>query len=116
MALFDKRATLTDNLFKNVHEQLTSGLLVNDISDHLPISVKLSKHRDNSLVGLNEPTRKLVRMETPERTEALKLDVANSKFQQTAVISYMLMLILSSSHVKKKKKKRKKNFIRNSHD
>lgn len=74
---FWQSATLTDDLFKNVHEQLTSGLLLNYISDHLPVFVKLSKHRDNSLVGLNEPTYKLVRMETPERTEALKLDVAN---------------------------------------
>lgn len=75
--LIDKRATLTDNLFKNVHEQLTSGLLLNDISDHLPIFVKLSKRRDNRLVGLNEPTYKLVRIGTLERAETLKLNLAS---------------------------------------
>ncbi len=70
-------ATLMDNIFTNAHEKLTSGLLVNDISNHLPIFVNLDNLKVNSSVSLNEPTCKFVRIRTPERIEALKLDLAD---------------------------------------
>lgn len=77
--------TLIDNIFTNAHEKLTSGLLTSDISDHLPIFVNLDNYNVNGSVSLTEPIYKLVRIRTPERTEALKLDLASYNWDEVYV-------------------------------
>ena len=44
-----KSATLIDNIFTNSHTKQTAGILVTDISDHLPIflSTNLSTYKEN---------------------------------------------------------------------
>lgn len=36
-------ATLTDNIFTNIYDTTSSGLLVNDTTDHVPVFVSIDK-------------------------------------------------------------------------
>lgn len=78
-------ATLIDNIFTNVYEQATSGLFLSDICDHLPIFVILHNLKVKCSVGVSERPCKLVTIRTPQRIEALKMDLTNHNWDEVYV-------------------------------
>lgn len=77
-------ATLIDNIFTNAHYQ-TSGLLLSDISDHLLVFVILHYLNVKGSSGESQPSCKSVRLKTPERTEALKIELSNCNWDEVYV-------------------------------
>lgn len=78
-------ATLIDSIFTNVHSHATSGLFLNDISDHLPIFAIMYHLKGKCSVNVSGPLCKLVRIRTPERIEALKMDLINCNWDKVYV-------------------------------
>ncbi len=65
-------ATLIDNIFSTAIVQTTCGLLINDISDHLPIFMIAHSTKTSNVPQSREPLFKLRQLRTPERLESLK--------------------------------------------
>lgn len=78
-------ATLIDNIFTNTQRQVTSGLLISDVSDHLPVFVVVHNLIAKCSVDKSEPPCKLMRLRTPERIEALKIDLSNYNWDEVYV-------------------------------
>ncbi len=65
-------ATPTDNIFtKEIGNKVVSGLLINDINNHLPVFATLQNFLKTN-IQRNSNTFKLIRRKTPEAIEALK--------------------------------------------
>lgn len=78
-------ATLIDNIFVNITDgKINSGLLVTDVSDHLPVFAVLERNNK-----LNFPekiqTHYSGRVKTPEAIAALKTGLANHDWQEIYV-------------------------------
>uniref|UniRef100_A0A1A8UYZ8 Helentron 4 helitron-like transposon replicase/helicase/endonuclease n=2 Tax=Nothobranchius TaxID=28779 RepID=A0A1A8UYZ8_NOTFU len=78
-------ATPIDNIFTNVYGSATSGIFLNDITDHLPIFGILHSLIDNTSVAKDESPHKLMRIRTLEGIEALKVDLADSVWDDVYV-------------------------------
>lgn len=76
---------MIDNIFINVIEgNATSGLLVIDISDHLPVFTVLEINNTVKSTA-NRETTKLVRIKSPEAIRALKEELLNHDWQDVYV-------------------------------
>uniref|UniRef100_A0A8C6M161 Reverse transcriptase domain-containing protein n=1 Tax=Nothobranchius furzeri TaxID=105023 RepID=A0A8C6M161_NOTFU len=65
--------TLIDNIFTNImEEKVESGLLISDISDHLPVFASYDCHYKNETEGTNYMYK---RMKTEQRLNSLKNDL-----------------------------------------
>ena len=68
-------ATLIDNIFTNsLESQITAGLLINDISDHLPVFAFFQHQYKKDLRQIT-PTHGQTRVRTPDAINALKTDL-----------------------------------------
>ena len=70
--------TLIDNIFSNVYETSTNGILYSDISDHLPIFV-ICKHdkKFNSIHLKRNNNTRSYRKESQENIDLLNIDLSN---------------------------------------
>ena len=73
-------ATLIDNIFTNtIENKIISGLLLNDISDHLPVFTTL-QYSNFTKKQNNVDIHKTTRHRTPEAIEALKEDLREQRW------------------------------------
>lgn len=74
-----KSATVTDNIFTNaVDGKVVSGILITDVSDHLPVFTVYKKYQCNT----KEITSgKLIRNRSREALEALKEDLKKTGYR-----------------------------------
>ena len=78
-------ATLIDNIFANVmDDKIISGLLVTDVSDHLPVFAVLEM-KNKCKLRANRHTYNLVRKKSPEAILALKADLLSHDWQEVYV-------------------------------
>lgn len=71
-------ATLIDNIFTNtIESKIVGGLLINDISDHLPVFAIFQIKNEN-----RSNTCKLIRHRTPEAIAALKVDLKKQNWNE----------------------------------
>lgn len=70
-------ATLIDNIFTNVHGHATCGLLLSDLTDHLPIFVISQDLNAKCSNVVSEPSCNFERLRTPETIEGLKRELIN---------------------------------------
>lgn len=78
-------ATLIDNIFTNVmDEKIISGLLVTDVSDHLPVFAALEM-KNKLKLRENRHAYNLVRKKSPEAILALKADLGSHDWQEVYV-------------------------------
>ena len=78
-------ATLIDNIFVNITEgKINSGLLVTDVSDHLPVFAVLERNNKFNLPEKIQ-THYSGRVKTPEAIAALKMGLANHDWQEVYV-------------------------------
>ena len=86
--IFNESHTLIDNIFSNVYQNSTNGIIYSDISDHLPIFVicKQSKHNVNPLP---KKTSNSHRKESQDNIDSLNVDLSKEEwlevFSQTDV-------------------------------
>uniref|UniRef100_A0A1A8FIK2 Helentron 4 helitron-like transposon replicase/helicase/endonuclease n=1 Tax=Nothobranchius korthausae TaxID=1143690 RepID=A0A1A8FIK2_9TELE len=78
-------ATLIDNIFTNICSQTLSGLLINDISDHLPVFAISNMDIFRPLHKEDDESTILVRWKTAERIEAFKAELLNYNWDQVYV-------------------------------
>ena len=72
--------TLIDNIFSNVYDNSTNGILYSDISDHLPIFALCNQNNTfNSVRSNNRPPRSH-RKETQDNIDSLNIHLANEKW------------------------------------
>ena len=72
-------STLIDNIITNVNKQnVSSGILYSDISDHLPIFSLFSRSQCNQT--LSRERNSLVRIYTPEKIQRLNLDLSTEEW------------------------------------
>ena len=77
--------TLIDNIFINVFDgKRKSGLLLTDVSDHLPVFTVIEMNNKLNLQTKRQ-VNNLVRMKSPEAIKALKADLSNHDWQEVFV-------------------------------
>jgi hypothetical protein len=75
-------ATLIDNIFINtIASQVTAGLLINDISDHLPVFAIFKNLLEVENIKKNH-THQLTRCRSPEAIAALRMDLSTQTWNQ----------------------------------
>lgn len=80
-------ATLIDNIFTNRPEtQITAGLLINDITDHLPVFSIFHKLLNRATISKVDQI-KIIRYRTPETMTALKTDLFNQTWDKVYATS-----------------------------
>lgn len=78
-------ATLIDNIFSTAIVQTTSGLLINDISDHLPIFMIMHSTKSLNAPQNSELLFRLRRLRTPGRLESLKEELKSCNWETVYV-------------------------------
>lgn len=75
-------ATLIDNIYTNaIEKQTTAGLLINDITDHLPIFA-IFHHKCNNERTPTSNTYTLTRLRTPDAINALRDDLQKQTWNE----------------------------------
>lgn len=78
-------ATLIDNIFSTVIVQTTCGLLINDISDHLPIFMIMHSTKSSNAPQNSESLFRLGQTRTPGRLESSKEELKSCNWEKLGV-------------------------------